>query len=130
MAVLFSYGVLLALSVVLGIILTVIGLFLGNIILFDSILIAVITGLVCNQVWSVHPAFCLLIGLALFAGLYCLQNTGLGFWLIGTLLSAFWAFVFGFFAYAFTSGDMIWCYVVMGLGFVFMMALHFNARDK
>lgn len=107
MAALFSYGLVLAISIIIGLIFTVIGVFLGHIILFDSIFLAVISGIICNQIWSVHPAICIVIAIALFGLLFWLQNTKVGFWIIGVLLSAFWAFVFGFFAYAFSSSDMI-----------------------
>jgi len=130
MGIIFAYGTLLAISILIGLILAVIALFVGHIILFDSIFLAAISGILCNQVWNVHPAFCLLIALALFGFLFWLQNTKVGFWIIGILLSAFWAFVFGFLAYEFSSSDPIWCIVVMGLGFVVMMGLHLKARKK
>lgn len=129
MAALFSYGLVLGISIIIGLIFTVIGVFLGHIILFDSIFLAAISGIVCNQVWSVHPALCVVIAIVLFGLLFWLQNTGPGFWIIGVLLSAFWAFVFGFFAYIFAGEDMIWLYVVMGLGFILMMGLHLKARN-
>lgn len=130
MAAIFSYGLILAISIFIGLIVTVIGIFVGHIILFDSIVIAGISGVVCNQIWNVHPALCLLIAVALFGLLFWLQNTKAGFWIIGGLLSAFWAFVFGFFAYIFSGEDMIWLYVIMGLGFIVMMGLHLKARDS
>lgn len=68
----------------MSIVLTVIGLFFGNIILFDSILLAALSGLLCNTVCSVHPAFCLLIG-----GLLCLL----------------WSAVFGIVAYFLSAND-------------------------
>jgi len=130
MTILFSYGLILAVSIFIGLILTAIGIFFGHIILFDSIVLAAITGVVCNQIWSVHPALSLLIAIVLFAFLFWLQNTKVGFWIIGVLLSVFWAFVFGFLAYIFSSEDMVWFYVVMGLGFIVMMGLHLKARDS
>ncbi|HIQ59468.1 MAG TPA: hypothetical protein IAB22_08435 [Candidatus Merdivicinus intestinavium] len=130
MGALVAYGAALAVGIAAGLVLTVVGLFFGHIILFDSIFLAVITGIVCSQVWGIHTAICLLISAALFAFLFWLQKTRAGFWIIGLLLSAFWAFVFGFLAYAFSGEDMVWFYVVMGLGFVLMVWLHLWARDK
>jgi len=130
MAGLFSYGLILAISIFIGLIITIIGIFVGHIILFDSIVLAAISGVVCNQIWNIHPALSLLIAIVLFGLLFWLQNTKAGFWIIGVLLSAFWAFVFGFFAYIFSGEDMIWLYVVMGLGFIVMMGLHLKARDS
>ena len=130
MAALFSYGLAVAIGLFFGLIFTVIGVFLGHIILFDSIFFAVIVGIISNQLWGVHPALCLLIGIALFAGLFRLQFTSAGFWIIGVLLSAFWAGIFCLMAYIFTEHDMIWTYVVLGLGFVVMMGLHLRAREN
>jgi hypothetical protein len=130
MAALFSYGVVLAISIIIGLVFTVIGLFVGHIILFDSIFLAAISGIACNQLWHVHPALCAVISIVLFAVLFWLQNTKVGFWIISVLLSALWAFVFGFFGYAFSSNDVIWGYVIMGLGFIVMMGLHLKARNS
>lgn len=129
MAALFSYGLLTAISIAIGLIFTIIGIFVGHIILFDSIFLAAISGIICNQIWGVHPALCVVIAIALFALLFWLQNTKPGFWIIGVLLSAFWAFVIGFFVYIFAGEDMIWLYVDMGLTFIVMMGLHLKARS-
>lgn len=129
MAVLFSYGLAVAIGLIIGMIFTIIGLFLGHIILFDSIFFAVIVGIICNQILGVHTALCLLIGLALFGLLFKLQTTSVGFWIIGVLLSAFWAGVFCLLAFILTEHDMVWTYVVLGLGFVMMIGLHLRAKD-
>ena len=125
-----ALGAILIFGVIVGLILTIIGIFVGNIIFFDSIILAVISGIISNQIWKVHPALCLVIALILFVFLYWLQKTKVGFWIIGILLSVFWALVFGFLAYAFSSSDLIWGYVVMGLGLILMIALHLKARNR
>lgn len=79
--------ILFGIYIVLSIVLTVIGVFIGNIIFFDSILLAALSGLLCHTLWTVHPAFCLLIGIAVFLLLFWLQHTGVGFWTIGGLVS-------------------------------------------
>ena len=60
---------------VLGLILSVLGLFLGHIILFDSIALGIAAGVCCAQFAAVHPALCLVIGLAAFFLLLWLQRT-------------------------------------------------------
>lgn len=114
----------------LSIVLTVIGLFFGNIILFDSILLAALSGLLCNTVWSVHPAFCLLIGIAVFLLLLWLQHTSVGFWLIGGLLCLLWSAVFGIVAYFLSANDPIWGWVVFGLALAITGGLHIHARSQ
>lgn len=124
-----AYGALTAISIVIGLILVIISLFVGHIILFDSIFLALLSGVLCHEFLGLHPAFALLLGIAAFALLFWLQNTKFGFWVIGILLSALWGFIFGFIAYTFTSKDMIWFYVVWGLGTAIMIGLHLKARD-
>jgi hypothetical protein len=130
MAFLFSYGLLSIISIVVGFIFTILGLFLGHIILFDSIVLSVISGILCHQLVGIHSAISLAIGAVLFVLLLWLQRTKVGFWIIGVLLSVWWALVFGMVAYIFTSSDVIWFYVVMGLGFVVVMRLHLIARNS
>ena len=125
-----AQGAFFAIGIVIGLVMTAIGLFVGHIILFDSIALAVVSAVCCNQFLDVHPAFCLLIGIAAFAVLFFLQHTRFGFWLIGGLLSAAWAFVFAFLAYVFSGEDMIWFYVIFGLALVLMIWLHLRAKNN
>ncbi len=83
MAGLFAYGLLTAVGIAVCILITIIGLFVGQIILFDSIALSIAAAIVCYQLWSIHPAFCLLIGIALFIFLFWLQNTKVGFGSLG-----------------------------------------------
>lgn len=129
MAGIFTYGLVLVIGLSFGLMFTVVGLFFGHIILFDSIFFSVIFGIICNQILGVHTALCLLIGLTLFGLLFKLQTTSVGFWIIGVLLSVLWAGVFCLLAFILTEHDVIWTYVVLGLGFVIMMGLHLRARD-
>ncbi len=121
---------IIAISIVIGLIFTVIGIFVGHIILFDSILISIAAGILSNQILHIHPAFCLLISIALFVILFKIQYTKIGFWIISVILSAFWGFVFSICAYAATNADMIWTYVILGIGFIVMMLLHLKAKTK
>lgn len=129
MAGIFTYGLVLVIGLSFGLMFTVVGLFFGHIILFDSIFFSVIFGIICNQILGVHTALCLLIGLTLFGLLFKLQTTSVGFWIIGVLLSVLWAGGFCLLAFILTEHDVIWTYVVLGLGFVIMMGLHLRARD-
>lgn len=122
--------ILFGIYIVLSIVLTVIGVFIGNIIFFDSILLAALSGLLCHTLWSVHPAFCLLIGIAVFLLLFWLQHTGVGFWTIGGMMSLLWSAAFGVLAYFISEHDPIWGWVVFSLAAVIMASLHFKARDS
>ena len=128
MGYLFAQGVFLVLGLAISFILLVVSLFVGHIILFDSIALGIIAGVCCNHFFTLHPSLCLLVGIAVFVALLFLQHTRFGFWIIGMLMSAVWAFIFGFFAYIFSGEDMIWFYVVLGLAFIVMVGLHIKAR--
>ena len=123
-------GAYLVIGLAIGFIVMVVGLFVGHIILFDSIALGILSGVCCGHFLTLHPALCLLVGVAVFALLLFLQNTRLGFWIIGVLLSAVWAVVFGLLAFIISNADPLWFYVVCGLAFVIMLLLHIKARDN
>ena len=109
---------------------TVIGLFFGNIIVFDSIALAILAGFLSHGLLGVHPALAIVIGIAVLLGLLLLHRTRPGFWLIGGGLSIVWGFIFATMAYEFSGRDMIWTYVVWVLGAILVFALHLRARYK
>jgi len=117
-------------AVAVGIISAVLGLFFGHIILFDSIALGIMAGLVSKNFLPVHPAFSLIIGIVVFALLFLVQKTKFGFWIVGGFLSFAWGFIITIFVYSSTGGDMIWTYVGWGLGAIFMMILHLIAKNK
>lgn len=87
-----GYGASLLIGTAFFVICTVVGLFVGHIILFGRIALGLLSGVCSSYFLTLH----LLIGIAVFAGLLFLQHTSAGFWIIGCLLSAVWAFIFGF----------------------------------
>lgn len=123
-------GAYLLLALAIGFIVMAVGLFVGHIIIFDSIALGIIAGVCCRQFFNLHPALCLLAGIAVFAVLLFLQNTRFGFWVIGILLSAVWAVLFGLLAFILSNGDPLWLGVIAGLSFVVVLLLHIHARDK
>ena len=114
-------GAYLIIGLVVSFILMVVGLFIGHIIVFDSIALGIISGVCCNHFLTLHPALCVLL---------FLQKTRFGFWVIGVLLSAAWAVIFGLLAFIISNADQLWFYVVCGLAFIVMLLLHIKARDK
>ena len=127
---LFAIGLFLVIAVIVVIVTTVIGLFIGNIILFESIGIAVAAGCLAAHFLSIHPAFCLLIGIGVLIGLYFLMNTKVGFWIIGGFMSLLWGFLVAIIVYDSTGRDMIWMYVSWGLTTLVILLLHINARNR
>ena len=107
-AALLAVGLELLIGIVIGLIVTVIGLFFGNIIVFDSIALAILAGFLSHGLLGVHPALAVVIGIAVLLGLLLLHCTRPGFWLIGGGLSVVWGFIFATMAYEFSGKDMVW----------------------
>ena len=68
-----AQGAIMAIGLFIGLVCSVIGLFFGHIILFDSIALGIAAGVCCNQFTAIHPALCLVIGIATFLLLLWLQ---------------------------------------------------------
>lgn len=117
-------------AIVILIIANIVGLFIGQIILVESIGIAITTGVLINHFFQIHPAFCLLIGIGVFFGLFILMNSKIGFWLIGGLMSLLWGLLVAVIVFSSTGRDMIWTYVSWGLTTLVAFALHYNAKRK
>ena len=124
-AALLVVGLELLIGIVIGLIVTVIGLFWGNIIVFDSIALAILAGFLSHGLF-----LAVVIGIAVLLGLLLLHCTRPGFWLIGGGLSVVWGFIFATMAYEFSGKDMVWTYVVWVLGAILVFALHLQARYK
>ena len=61
-----AQGAIMAIGLFIGLVCSVIRLFFGHIILFDSIALGIAAGVCCNQFIAIHPALCLVIGIATF----------------------------------------------------------------
>ena len=125
-----AQGAIMAIGLFIGLVCSVIGLFFGHIILFDSIALGIAAGVCCNQFTAIHPALCLVIGIATFLLLLWLQNTSIGFWLVGGLLTLIYAAVFGLLANFISEHDSMWGWVIFVLVFLVVGALHLRARDN
>jgi len=89
-------GALMSIFLVIGLIISIIGLFLQKITIFDSIAIGIIIGVLSYYYLHLHPAFALLIGIGIIALLCWVQSTKYGFWIISIPMSLLWGFVFAF----------------------------------
>lgn len=122
--------ILFGIYILLSIVVLIISIFVGNIILFDSLLLGILAGLLCSELWTIHPAICLLIGVVVLASLLILQRTKFGFWIIGSLMTLLWSAAFGVLAYFISERDPMWGWVVFGLAVFILAYLHFKARDS
>lgn len=109
---------------------TILGLFVGNIILFDSILMSLVAGYLCYSILEIHPAYCLIISAVLCLVLFFIQHTQIGFWAIATFLSYCWGFAFAVIAFFISGNSLLWFYAVLIFSFVIMLLLHIKANKK
>lgn len=126
-------GVILFLAVfgaIFAVIAFGIGLFFSNIILFDSLLLAIITGYWVHSQLAWHPVFCILLGFGVLVLLFIIQNTRIGFWTIGVFFSIAWSLIIGVFVLDGTGNDRIWCYFSIAVSFIVMIGLHLKARNR
>ncbi len=121
--------VLYIVFLVVGFFCSVVGFFVDNVAVFDSLSIAVIAAVCAWNFLGIHPGLCVLICAGIFGLLLFLMNTSVGFWIISSLMSALWGIVAGLFALVFTGGDLIWFAVLFIIGFGVVMRQHITQRD-
>ncbi|OUP62793.1 hypothetical protein B5F12_09510 [Pseudoflavonifractor sp. An176] len=114
MGYLVGVGFLIAFSVAIGVVATILGLWLGQIILFDSIAMGIVAGVCCHHFAHVHTALSVLVGIGVCVLFFALQNTTIGFFLVGGIFTLAYSVLFGLIALVLTA-DTIWGLVVFGL---------------
>lgn len=130
MGILVAGGFELLIGAAIGIVIFIIGIFLKQIIIFDSIAIGVVAGFAAQSLLHVHTVLALVIGIAVFGILLFLQMTKPGFWIIGILLSILWGFIFAFVAWSVTGRNLFWMYCVWIAGALFTLLLHLWSRKN
>lgn len=130
MGILVAGGFELLIGAAIGIVIFIIGLFLKQIIIFDSIAIGVVAGFAAQSLLHVHTVLAIVIGIAVFGILLFLQMTKPGFWIIGILLSILWGFIFGAVAWSITDRSLFWFYTVWIAGALVILLLHLWSRKN
>lgn len=120
----------LSLYLALPLLTTILGLFIGNIIIFDSILISLVCGYLCYSILAIQPAYCLIIAAVLCLGLFLIQHTQIGFWAVALLLSYCWGFAFAIATYFISGNSSLWFFAVLIFAFVIMLLLHIKANKN
>ena len=130
MAQLLVVGLMMIIAVAAVVISTVIGLFFGNIIMFESIGLAIAAGCLSSHFFGIHPALCILIGIGAFIAFMLIMKLKIGFWTIGGAMSILWGLLVAAFVYDGTGNDMVWTYTTLGLVTIFILSLHIKAKNK
>lgn len=103
-------------------------LFAKSIMTLDSITIAGIVALELYMTKRVHPAFCILAGIAAFFLIAAVYTSRIAFWILTTLSVINWGCIAGFTVD--TLADHIWGTVVGLLVAVVTLGLHITERSK
>lgn len=114
-------------AVILGVLCGVAGLFFENIVAFEGLILGVLSGYSCHLKWDVHPAICLLIGIAIFAIILIVQMTKKGAIILGTIMTLAWTGFFGYVVYDFSDHDWTWTLVLGFVAFIVVAILHLAA---
>jgi hypothetical protein len=121
---------LLILGIAVGLILSLIGMFIGNISLFESIASGIILALVVFNLWQFSPVISVGIGIAAAAVLYAIQKTAIGFWIVGGVFSVAWGLIVAVIVFDATGRIMLWTYIGWALGTIAFFGLHLIARSR
>lgn len=130
MGILAAAGFELLIGAAVGIVIFIIGLFLKQIIVFDSIALGIVAGFMVHGLLHVHTVLAIVIGIAVFGVLLWLQTAKAGFWIIGIILSILWGFIFAFVAWSVTERNLFWTYCVWIAGALVIMLLHLWSRKN
>jgi len=106
-----------------------VSLLIGNIFLFDALLVSVASGLLANNLLHIHPALSVVIGIIILAVVYKLYRMEAGFWILGALFTFAGSGVIGALVHNATGGDLIWGWVSFGLCSCALGGLHYRNRD-
>jgi hypothetical protein len=123
-------GAEIAIGIVIGLILTVVGLFFGNISLFESIATGIIVGVAVHKIGSVHPGIAVGIGIITLIILYFLQTTSVGFWIVGGLYSVAWGFIVCLVVFSASGKNMAYTYIGWAIGALAFLGLHLIAKGR
>ena len=130
MGIIVAAGIELLIGAAVGFMFFIIGLFLKQIIIFDSIALGIVAGFTAHGPLHVNTVLAIIIGIAVFGILLCLQITKAGFWIIGMILSILWGFIFAFIAWSITEQNPFWTYSVWIAGALVVMLLHVWSRKN
>ena len=130
MGILAAAGFELLIGAAVGIVIFIIGLFLKQIIVFDSIALGVIAGFAAHSILHVHTVPAIVIGIVVFGALLWQQTTKAGFWIIAIMLSILWGFIFGIVAWSVTEHNLFWTYCIWIAGALVILLLHLWSRKN
>ena len=85
---------------------------IANIMMADTLVISVLSGVLLRVALHLHPVFCILVSAAVFGGmtfLYMKEKWFSAFELISML---FWGYLAGFIVHDLSGGDRLWTWLI------------------
>ena len=104
-------------------------LYAENILFLDCLILSVITTFWIRTMTGIHPAFCILTGAAVLAGMMMLYSQRYLFWIFTAVSSLLWGYMVGYILHDITN-DWIWG-IFLGLAAGGLtLAFHMAARAR
>lgn len=103
---------------------------LSNFVMFEGLVLGIISGFYSHSAWELHPALCVAIGLVVFLAIAGIQMTKIGALILGSILTIGWSLFNAWFAYDCTEHDWTWTIVTGVISLIFIAGLHLVAFDK
>jgi len=120
---------LFGLSILLAVFGIIIRAFLSHVILFETGLLFIVSVILFNVRFELHPVFSILISILILIPLFVFWNTKIGFWLLSIPFSAGWGVLSGVIAYHSINEDIIWGIFIGAVAFIIVFALHIYAKS-
>lgn len=101
-----------------------------NIVLADTLILSLVSGIILNAVFHLHPVFCILAGASIFAGMTILYMKEKWFSVFEWISMLSWGYIASFITYDLSSGDRLWTWLIGMIVCAFNYVLHEYARQK
>ena len=102
---------------------------MANMILADSLIAALLTGILMRMEFHLHPVLCLMAGFLILAGMTFLYTRDKGYAILRWASTIIWGYLAGFFAYDIFGRDPLWGVFFALLGGTVSFFLHEYARN-
>ena len=124
-------GFQVIIALVIGFVLSIIGMFFRDICFFESLATGLILGIVVKSVYDLSTFFSVIIGVVVMIALYTVQLTRIGFWVVGGIFSLAWGFIISLLAvYDGTSQNALKTNLVWAAVTIVFMGMHIYARQR
>ncbi len=90
----------------------------------DSLITLIGSAIAIHSLTNIHPAFCILVGIAVTVILGAFFMTRIGSWIISIIYSALWGLLLDLIVFSIAHEDWIWFWVSGGIVFLISLFQH------